>query len=40
MMGDSLPSNHQNGFCPPHGTEIAKTTLLALDNGLLKVKRR
>ncbi len=35
MMGDSLPSSHQHGFDPQHGTDTATTTILS--TGLLNL---
>ena len=40
MMGDSLPSNHQHGFCPQHGTDTATTTIFALVNRLVESKKK
>ena len=40
MMGDSLPSSHQHGFCPQHGTDTATTTIFALVNRLIERKKK
>jgi hypothetical protein len=40
MMGDSLPSNHQQVFCPQHGTDTATKTIFALVNRLIESKKK
>jgi hypothetical protein len=39
-MGYSLPSNHQHGFCPQHGTDTATTTIFELVNRLVESKKK
>jgi hypothetical protein len=39
-MGDSLPSNHQHGFCPQHGTDTATITIFALVNRFIESKKK
>ena len=40
MMGDSLPSAHQHGFHPQHGTETATASIFALINRLFERKKK
>jgi hypothetical protein len=40
MIGDSLPSNHQHGFYPQHGTDTATTTIFALGKRLIEIKMK
>ena len=40
MIDDYLPSNHQHGFCPQHGTDTATTTIFALVNRLIEIKKK
>jgi hypothetical protein len=40
MMGYSLPSNHQHGFQPQHGTDTATTTIFEFFNGLIETEKK